>query len=124
MSYINENFLKLQENYLFSTVAKKVAKYSKENPEKDIIKLGIGDVTRPIAPACIEAMNKAIKEIGTQEGFKGYTNNEVCVNLLGGTLHIRIDENTKHIYMKGSAKKVFDGYIDDNYLKEVMYDKD
>ena len=72
MSYINENFLKLQENYLFSTVAKKVAKYSKENPEKDIIKLGIGDVTRPIVPACIEAMNKAIKEIGTQEGFKGY----------------------------------------------------
>ena len=72
MSYINENFLKLQENYLFSTVAKKVAKYSKENPGKDIIKLGIGDVTRPIAPACIEAMNKAIKEIGTQEGFKGY----------------------------------------------------
>ena len=72
MSYINENFLKLQESYLFSTVAKKVAKYSKENPEKDIIKLGIGDVTRPIVPACIEAMNKAIKEIGTQEGFKGY----------------------------------------------------
>ena len=56
--------------------------------------------------------------------LKGYINNEVCVNLLGGTLHIRIDENTKHIYMKGSAKKVFDGYIDDNYLKEVMYDKD
>ena len=72
MSYINENFLKLQENYLFSTVAKKVAKYSKENPGKDVIKLGIGDVTRPIVPACIEAMNKAIKEIGTQEGFKGY----------------------------------------------------
>ena len=72
MSYINENFLKLQESYLFSTIAKKVSKYSKENPEKDIIKLGIGDVTRPIVPACVEAMNKAIKEIGTQEGFKGY----------------------------------------------------
>ena len=72
MSYINENFLKLQESYLFSTIAKKVAKYSRENPEKDIIKLGIGDVTRPIVPACVEAMNKAIKEIGTQEGFKGY----------------------------------------------------
>ena len=72
MSYINENFLKLQESYLFSTIGKKVANYSKENPEKDIIKLGIGDVTRPIVPACVEAMNKAIKEIGTQEGFKGY----------------------------------------------------
>ena len=72
MSLINENFLKLQDSYLFSTIAKKVAKFSEENPEKKIIKLGIGDVTRPIVPACIEAMQKAVNEIGTQEGFKGY----------------------------------------------------
>ena len=72
MSYINENFLKLQENYLFSTVSKKVNKYMKENPDKEIIKLGIGDVTRPIIPECIEAMNKAIQEMGTYENFKGY----------------------------------------------------
>ena len=72
MSYINENFLNLQDSYLFSTIAKKVAEYSKKNPEKEIIKLGIGDVTRPIVPACIEAMHKAVDEIGTSEGFKGY----------------------------------------------------
>ena len=72
MSYINENFLKLQESYLFSTVAKKVAEYSKNNPDKEIIKLGIGDVTKPIVPACLEAMHKAVDEIGTAEGFKGY----------------------------------------------------
>ncbi len=72
MSYINENFLNLQDSYLFSTIAKKVAEYTKNNPEKEIIKLGIGDVTRPIVPACLEAMHKAIDEIGTVEGFKGY----------------------------------------------------
>ena len=72
MSYINENFLELQDSYLFSTIAKKVAEYSRKNPEKKIIKLGIGDVTRPIAPTCVEAMHKAVDEMGTQTGFKGY----------------------------------------------------
>ncbi len=72
MSYINENFLELQESYLFSTIAKKVAKYTEENPDKKIIKLGIGDVTRPIVPACINALHKAVDEMGTIQGFKGY----------------------------------------------------
>ena len=72
MSYINENFLNLQESYLFSTIAKKVAKYVENNPNRNIIKLGIGDVTRPIVPACVEAMHKAIDEMGTANGFKGY----------------------------------------------------
>ena len=72
MSYINENFLNMQDSYLFSTIAKKVAKYTEENPDKKIIKLGIGDVTKPIVPACIQAMHKAVDEIGTKEGFKGY----------------------------------------------------
>ena len=72
MSYINENFLELQDSYLFSTIAKKVAKFTQENPNKKVIKLGIGDVTKPIVPACIEAMHKAVDEIGTKEGFRGY----------------------------------------------------
>ena len=72
MIKINQDFLNLQDSYLFSTIAKKVAEYSKNNPNKKIIKLGIGDVTRPIVPACLEAMHKAVDEIGTQEGFKGY----------------------------------------------------
>ena len=72
MIKINENFLELQESYLFSTVAKKVTEYTKKNPEKEVIKLGIGDVTKPIVPACIEAMHKAVDEIGTKEGFRGY----------------------------------------------------
>lgn len=72
MSYINENFLELQDSYLFSTIAKKVSKYSKENPDKEIIKLGIGDVTRPIAPVCIKAIHMAVDEMATPDGFKGY----------------------------------------------------
>ena len=64
--------MQLQESYLFSTIAKKVEKYTKENPNKTVIKLGIGDVTRPIVPECIKAMHKAVDEMGTQEGFRGY----------------------------------------------------
>lgn len=72
MSLINENFLELEDSYLFSTIAKKVAKFTSENPDKKVIKLGIGDVTRPITPVCLEAMHKAVDEVGTKEGFKGY----------------------------------------------------
>ena len=72
MSLINQNFLELEDSYLFSTIAKKVSKFTEENPDKRIIKLGIGDVTRPIVPACLEAMHKAVDEIGTEKGFKGY----------------------------------------------------
>ena len=72
MIKINENFLELQDSYLFSTIAKKVAKFQEENPDKKIIKLGIGDVTRPIVPAVIEAMKKATDEMGKAETFRGY----------------------------------------------------
>ena len=72
MIKINENFLELQDSYLFSTIAKKVAEFQEKNPDKRIIKLGIGDVTRPIAPAVIEAMSKATKEMGAYETFRGY----------------------------------------------------
>lgn len=72
MIKINENFLELQDSYLFSTIAKKISEFQKENPEKKIIKLGIGDVTKPIVPAIIEAMKKAIDEMENLETFKGY----------------------------------------------------
>lgn len=72
MIKINENFEKLQDSYLFSTIAKKVAEFQKKNPNKKIIKLGIGDVTRPIPKVCIEAMKKAADELGNEETFRGY----------------------------------------------------
>jgi len=72
MLTVNENYLKLPGNYLFSEIAKRVAIYTAENPDKDIIRLGIGDVTRPLPPAVITAMHKAVDEMGTLEGFHGY----------------------------------------------------
>ena len=72
MININENFLNLQNSYLFSTVAKKVAEFQKSHPDKKVIKLGIGDVTRPIVPAVIEAMHKATDELAKSETFRGY----------------------------------------------------
>lgn len=72
MIKINENFLQLQDSYLFSTIAKKVADFQAKNPDKKVIKLGIGDVTRPIVPAVVEAMKQAIEEEGKQETFRGY----------------------------------------------------
>lgn len=72
MIKINENFLELQDSYLFSTIAKKISEFQKENPEKKIIKLGIGDVTKPIVPVITDAMKKAIDEMAKIETFKGY----------------------------------------------------
>ena len=72
MFQINENYQKLPGSYLFSTISKKVAAFQEANPDKDIIRLGIGDVTQPIAPAIIEAMHKAVDEMGQRETFRGY----------------------------------------------------
>ena len=72
MVKINENFLKMEDSYLFSTVANKVAKYQQDNPDKNIIKLGIGDVTKPIANKIIEQMKKAVDELGKSNTFRGY----------------------------------------------------
>lgn len=72
MYQINDNFQKLPGSYLFSTIAKKVNAYTQANPDKQIIRLGIGDVTQPIAPAIIEALHKAVDEMGSAETFHGY----------------------------------------------------
>ncbi|MCR5266184.1 MAG: LL-diaminopimelate aminotransferase [Cyanobacteria bacterium RUI128] len=68
----NQNFKNINESYLFSTVGKKVNDFSAANPEKEIIKLGIGDVTLPLCPAVIDAMHNAVDEMGKRETFKGY----------------------------------------------------
>lgn len=69
---INENFLKIQNNYLFSDIAKKVKAYSGANPDADIIRLGIGDVTRPLPDAVTAAMRKAVDEMAEESTFRGY----------------------------------------------------
>ena len=72
MVQINENYLKLKAGYLFPEISKRVNTYSEANKNSRIIKLGIGDVTEPLPKACINAMSKALNEMGTNEGFKGY----------------------------------------------------
>ena len=72
MVKINENYLKLPGSYLFSEVARRIAAYTAAHPGVTITKLSIGDVTRPLVPAVIQAMHKAVDEMGTAEGFHGY----------------------------------------------------
>ena len=72
MARINENYLKLKAGYLFPEIGRRVAAFQKANPDAKVIKLGIGDVTRPLAPAVIEAMRAAVDEMGSDAGFRGY----------------------------------------------------
>ena len=72
MIRINENYLNLQDSYLFSTINAKVKKYEQDNPKTEIIKLGIGDVTRPLPKSIIKAMHLAVDEMGKKDTFKGY----------------------------------------------------
>lgn len=69
---INKHYLELEDSYLFSTISKKVAQFSEDNPDAQIIRLGIGDVTLPLCGAVVEAMKKAVDEMGVKETFKGY----------------------------------------------------
>ena len=72
MALVNEHFLKLPNNYLFSDIAKKVNAFKVSHPQKDLIRLGIGDVTQPLPQASIEAMHKAVDELASKETFRGY----------------------------------------------------
>lgn len=72
MLRVNENFQKLPGSYLFAEVARRVKAYQEAHPEREIIRLGIGDVTKPLVPAVISAMHEAVEEMGHQETFRGY----------------------------------------------------
>ena len=72
MAVMNENYCNLKETYLFSQIAAKVAAFVKNNPDKKVIRMGIGDVTLPLAPVVVDAMKKAVEEMGVKETFRGY----------------------------------------------------
>ena len=72
MAKINKDYTKLKSSYLFSTIAKKVREYEAAHPGADIIRLGIGDVTRPLTPAITSALHKAVDEMGEAATFRGY----------------------------------------------------
>jgi len=72
MLKVNEHYLKLQASYLFSDIAKRVAAFQASNPDREVIKLGIGDVTNPLPAACVQAFHAAVDEMATTAGFRGY----------------------------------------------------
>ena len=72
MLKVNDNYLKLPGSYLFSTIGKKVNAYTAANPDKKIVRLGIGDVTQPLSPAVISAMHSAVDEMADAATFRGY----------------------------------------------------
>ena len=72
MPKLNENYLNLKENYLFSEIAKRVNTFAAENPDKNIIRLGIGDVTQPLSKSVIKALHSAVDEMADPATFKGY----------------------------------------------------
>lgn len=79
---INENFLKLKAGYLFPEIGRRVRAFKELNPQAEVISMGIGDVTQPLAPAVIEAMHRAVDEMGRQETFKGYDDGGVGYEFL------------------------------------------
>lgn len=72
MIRVNEHYAKLQSSYLFSEIAKRVKTYQAEHPAKKVIRLGIGDVTEPLPPACIAALHTAVDEMAARASFRGY----------------------------------------------------
>jgi len=82
MTKVNENFLKLQAGYLFPEIGRRKRKFQAQHPDADIISLGIGDVTEPLAPAVIQAMAKAVEEMGAAKTFRGYDDGGVGYKFL------------------------------------------
>ena len=119
---INENYGKLKKNYLFSEIAKRVKNYSDTHPEAKIIKMGIGDVTRPLVPAVIEAMNKAVSEMGKAETFRGYGDEQGYAFLrnavLGYYVKNGIELSADEIFISDGAKSdvgnILDLFAQDN----------
>ena len=125
MPTINENFLKLEKNYLFINIATKVNAFLKEHPEADLIRMGIGDVTLPIAPVCVEAMKKGADEMGVKETFKGYEDSGTGYDFLKQAIAdyyqqygvtLSLDEIRVNDGAKSDCGNIVDIFGDDNVV--------
>ena len=118
---INKNYENLEDSYLFSTIAKKVSEFVKENQDKEIIKLGIGDVTLPLCPAVISAMHNAVDEMSQKETFKGYGPEQgydflkEAIQKYYGKRNVELDLN--EIFISDGAKSDLGNILD-------LFDKD
>lgn len=125
MPSINENFLKLEKNYLFINIAKKVNAFLAENPDVKLIRMGIGDVTLPIAPACVEAMKKGAEEMGVKETFKGYEDSGTGYDFLKQAIadyyasygvSLKLNEIRVNDGAKSDCGNIVDIFGDDNVI--------
>ena len=107
MALVNEHFLKLPNNYLFSDIAKKVNAFKVSHPKTDLIRLGIGDVTRPLPQASIEAMHKAVDELANKETFHGYGPEQGYDFLIDAV--IRNDYTPRGVYLEPGEVFISDG---------------
>ena len=107
MALVNEHFLKLPKNYLFSDIAKKVNAFKVSHPKTDLIRLGIGDVTRPLPQASIEAMHKAVDELANKETFHGYGPEQGYDFLIDAV--IRNDYAPRGVYLEPGEVFISDG---------------
>ena len=121
---INRNFLSLKENYLFATVGAKFTAYRKAHPEKNVIKLSIGDVTRPLAPSVIAAMHRAVEDLAHAGTFKGYGPDQYCYgyealldSLKGSYARKGVKLSSGEIFISDGAKSDL-GNILDLFSKE------
>ena len=125
MPSINENFLKLEKNYLFINIAKKVNAFLAENPDVKLIRMGIGDVTLPIAPVCVEAMKKGAEEMGAKETFKGYEDSGTGYDFLKQAIadyyasygvSLKLNEIRVNDGAKSDCGNIVDIFGDDNVI--------
>jgi len=125
MAKINPGFLNLEENYLFIEIGRKIREYTEANPDKAIIRMGIGDVTLPLAPVCVGAMKQAAEEMGVKETFRGYEDSGRGYAFLreavaGYYKSFGADVNVDEIFISDGAKSdsgnITDIFADDNIV--------
>ncbi len=113
---VNPNYTKIKESYLFAEVAARTAKYASAHPEAKIIKMGIGDVTLPLCPAVIEAMHKAVSEMGVKETFKGYGEYRgydfLCESICRYYKTFGVDIETEEVFVSEGAKSDLGNILD------------
>ena len=134
MAKLNENFFNLKKNYLFIDIGKRVKAYSAAHPEANLIRMGIGDVTQPLAPVVVDAMVKAAKEMGVKETFRGYEDSGAGYDFLRDAVSnyyksfgADVDPAVIHIFGEGNTVVVTDPaypvYVDSNIMSgnSVVY---
>src|SRR4030066_368174 len=119
MATINENFLKLQAGYLFPEISRRISSFGEKNPDAKIISLGIGDATQPLALAIIEAMKKAVVDLGSGANFRGYGPEQGYDFLINAI--IENDFNSRGIDLDRSEVFVSDGAkCDTGNIQEIF----